>query len=822
MELVEGPTLGEQIALAPIPPEDVLSIARQIAEALEAAHEQGIVHRDLKPANVKVKPDGTVKVLDFGLAKLVEASGAGGASQAAGSGGLSMSPTITTPAMTQMGVILGTAAYMSPEQARGAPADRRADVWAFGCVVYEMLTGRAVFEGKTVSDVLAGVLRIDPEWQRLPAAIHPRLRLMLERCLARDPRDRYQGISDARVDIEVAQNDPGGESVNATSRHDLSSRSLVRRGAALALAATVGAALAVVGMRAAFSVDVEPAASIRFNLSPPDAALFDSSAGVPFAVSPDGRTIAFVARSAGGNSQLWLQSLDAERAQPLQGTVNATSPFWSPDSEWIAFYAGGNLKKIHHAGGEPQTITATRSVGEGGSAWSTNGTILFKAGRLEGPWLGVSAQGGPVSEVTRLGEGENSHIWASFLPDGIHFVHRVWGGTRRGIYLASLDGNPSRLLLAEGDDTAERGVAYVPGFLLFLRNGALVARRFDEQRLEVLSEEVRLVDDVPACCGSWDPWSVSANGVVVFWRNQWGYDAVLRWYARDGSSSPAVDAPARYGGFALSPDDRRIAFERFRAGGLRDLWVLDESREAETRLTFDGDSFSPVWSPDGMEIAFSSSRGNVPDVYSTRGVGVANDEAKRVTEKTPAVEIPGSWVRNGSEIVYTVQNPDGQTDLRRVLLPDHKEERLEVSGPYNEGSPRVSPDGRWLAYVTDASGRPEVWLASYPSGNNRVLVSRNGGILPEWRMSDGRELYYVSLEQQLMAVAITTSTSGLEAGLPFAVLRLADLLPNSEWLYRPSYAPTRDGRRFLVEVLAPGARQPPLQVIVNWPALLKD
>jgi hypothetical protein len=260
MELVEGPTLGEQIALAPIPPEDVLSIARQIAEALEAAHEQGIVHRDLKPANVKVKPDGMVKVLDFGLAKLVEASGAGGASQAGGLGGLSMSPTITTPAMTQMGMILGTAAYMSPEQARGAPADRRADVWAFGCVVYEMLTGRAVFEGKTVSDVLAGVLRIDPEWQRLPAAIHPRLRLMLERCLARDARDRYQGISDARVDVEVAQNDPGGATLNAASRHDRPSRSLVRRGAALALAAAVGAALAVVGMLATRPDSVEPSA----------------------------------------------------------------------------------------------------------------------------------------------------------------------------------------------------------------------------------------------------------------------------------------------------------------------------------------------------------------------------------------------------------------------------------------------------------------------------------------------------------------------------------------------------------------------------------
>jgi Tol biopolymer transport system component len=559
----------------------------------------------------------------------------------------------------------------------------------------------------------------------------------------------------------------------------------------------------------------------RFNLSPPEAALFDASgAGIPFAVSPDGRTIAFVVRSAGANSQLWLQSLDAERAQPLQGADNASSPFWSPDSEWIAFYAGGNLKKIRRAGGEPQTITATRSDGQGGSAWSANDTILFKSGRFEGPWMGVSAQGGAVRQVTRLAQGEDTHIWAAFLPDQTHFVHRVWGDSgHNGIYLADLNGGPSRLLLP---DTGERGLAYVPGFLLFLRDSALVARRFDEQRLEVLSEEIRLVDNVPACCGSWDPWSASANGVLVFWRNHYGYDAVLRWYARDGTSTPAVDAPARYGSFALSPDDRRLAFERFRTDGMRDLWIRDESRDAETRLTFDGDSFSPVWSPDGKEIAFSSSRGNAPDVYTRSALGSANDEAQRVTEKTTAVEIPGSWVQKGNEIVFAVQNPDGQTDLRRVILADHKEERLSLSGPFNEGYPRVSPDGRWIAYVTDASGRPEVWLASYPSGNNPVLVSRNGGTLPEWRMSDGRELYYISPDQQVMAVPITTTASGIEAGLPSVILRLAEVRPNSDWVFRPSYAPTRDGRRFLVEVLAPGARQPPLQVIVNWPALLKD
>ena len=821
MELVDGLTLADRIAAGSIPVEEALAIARQMADALEAAHEQGIVHRDLKPANVKVRPDGTVKVLDFGLAKLVEAGGAGRASEA---GGLSMSPTITTPAMTQMGVILGTAAYMSPEQARGGPADRRADVWAFGCVVYEMLTGRAVFAGKTVSDVLAGVLRVDPEWQHLPTALHPRLRLALERCLTRDARDRYQGIADARVDIEVALRDPAGALLDAARRDDRPAQSVAFRWAGLMLAAAAGALIAVVATSAMYPArNTSAGPSVRFGLAPPDGAMFGASGfGVPFAVSPNGRTVVFVARAPGGSFQLWVQSLDAERAQPLQGTEGATSPFWSPDSEWVAFYAGGTLRKIRRTGGEPRTIAETKSDGQGGSAWSTNDTILFKSGRFEAPWLGVSAQGGPVSTVTRLAEGEDTHIWPAFLPDGRHFVHRVWGGDREGIYLASLDGDAPRLLLGDPSDlVVERGLAYMPGFLLFVRDSVLVARRFDEERLEVLDEEFRLVDDIPACCGSWDPWSVSSTGVLTYWRNNWGYETVLRWYARDGTSSTVIDTPARYSGLSLSPDDGRIAFARF-LGGRRDVWVRDVTRDTETRLTFDGDAFSPVWSPKETEVSFSSARGNVPDVHVTSAIGGAGDEARRLTAKTSAVEIPGSWAPDGTEIVFTVQNPDGQSDLSRVHLPDGKEERLPLSGPFNDSSPRLSPDGKWIAYVTDTSGHPEVWLASYPSGSNRVPVSRNGGVMPAWRMSDGGELYYVSLDQQLMAVSITKTVPRIDVGPPTPVLRLPELVPNAELLSDSSYAPSRDGRRFLVEVLAPGVRQPPLQVIVNWQALLED
>ena len=537
---------------------------------------------------------------------------------------------------------------------------------------------------------------------------------------------------------------------------------------------------------------------------------------------PNGRYIAFITRATSGASQLWVQPLDAERPQPLQGTEDATAPFWSPDSQWIGFYAGGNLKKIRRTGGEAQTIIATRAYGAGGSAWSTNNTILFKSGRFEAPFLAVSAQGGPVSQATQFRDGQDTHIWPSFLPDGKRFVYRAWGGEREGVYLSSVEGGEPRLLLpAQRGVDPERGLAYVPGFLLFMRNGALIARRFDEARVEVLNEEFRIVDAIPACCGSWDPWSVSANGVLTYWRSPLGHDSVVRRYARDGTSTTVIDAPARYSGLALSSDDRRVSFTRFLSGGLRDIWIRDLSRDTETRLTFDGDAFSPVWSIDGSQIAFSSSRGNVPDVYVSSSLGGGSDQAKRVTELTTAVDTPGSWSPDGRAIVYTSQNPDGQSDVRRVQLTDNKEERLSISGPFNEGYPRISPDGKWLAYVTDASGRPEVWLASYPAGDNRTPVSRGGGVMPEWRMSDGGELYYMSLDQRLMAVSIKSAASGIDVGPPSAIIRVPDLTPNLEWLYRSSYAPSRDGHHFLVEVLAPGVTQPPLQVIINWPALLQ-
>jgi Tol biopolymer transport system component len=720
--------------------------------------------------------------------------------------------------MTQAGVILGTAAYMSPEQARGVAADRRSDVWAFGCIVYEMLTGQSAFDGKTVSDVLAGVLRADPDWRLLPPALHPRLSLMLERCMARETRDRYQGIADARVDIEAARKDPtGGIAVLPAG----TPAAPVRRGwPALTLAVLTGAVAAAAALVLWYPAGSAEETAIRFGLSPPEGAMFSApeDGGIPFAVSPDGRAIAFVARHPGEAPRLWLQRLDSERALPLQGTDGGISPFWSADGEWLAFYADGNLKKIRPGGGEPQTITTTNASGSGGSAWSPGDTILFKSGRFEATWLAVSAQGGSVSDASRFVEGENTHIWPSFLDDGRHFVHQVWG-MRNGFVLDSLDGGTPRLLKAI--TASERGLAHVPGYLLFVRDSALIARRFNEERLDLEDEEFRVADGIPVCCGSWDPWSVSPT-VLALWRNSVGYDTVLRWYARDGTFTEAVGTPGRYAGIALSRDGQRIAFSRFVAGGARDVWVRDAARDTETRLTFDGDSFSPVWSPNGETIAFSSSRQGVPDVYVTTAAGGTSDQARRVSAMTTAVDIPGSWTPDGRDVVYTAGTPDARADVRTVHLSDTAEKRFSSSGPFRVGSPRVSPDGKWIAYVTDASGRPEVWLAAYPSGEMRVPVSRNGGMSPEWKADDGRELYYLSFDQRLMAVTLAPGSGGLSVGPPKQILHLPEMVPLEPGAQTSrSYAPTADGRRFLVETLAPGVRQPPIQVIVNWQALLK-
>ena len=509
MELVEGDDLSERIARGPIPIEDALPIAAQIAEGLEAAHEQGIIHRDLKPANVKVRPDGTVKVLDFGLAKAMEPTGAAGVNK-------SFAPTITTPAMTHAGMILGTAAYMSPEQAKGRPVDRRADIWAFGAVLYEMLTGRRAFAGDDVSEVLASVLAREPDWTRLPAALSPALGTCIRRCLDKNPGRGGHSASDLRIELEAIAAAPR-RAPEAAPEAGLVVPARTRRlrmafVAAASLAAGVLAAVLVVGSQAL----PEPQ-SVRFEISAPDKATFDS--GLPGSstaafnagsLSPDGRWIAFTARDETGQVLLWVRALDDVTARALPGTEGAALPFWSPDSRAIAFFTPGKLKTIDPTGGPVQTIS-DGFTGRGGT-WNSEGVIVFAAGRTT-PLFRVSASGGDPSPVTRLKPGEAGHRFPSFLPDGRRFLYlRVaTEGDVATVMVGSLDGGETRELTA-----ADSPAVYAsPGYLLFVRQGTLLARAFDATRLEFMGEPIPIAQQV-TFDNSARGFSVSDEGTLAY------------------------------------------------------------------------------------------------------------------------------------------------------------------------------------------------------------------------------------------------------------------------------------------------------------------
>ena len=818
---MEGPTLADRISdvgrvprsgPAGLPLDEALPIARQIADALEAAHEQGIIHRDLKPANIKVRPDGTVKVLDFGLAKAMD--NVGRVPQSGPAAEASMSPTITTPAMTQAGMILGTAAYMSPEQAKGRTVDKRSDIWAFGCVLYEMLTGRRAFHAEDVSETLATVLMKEPDWAALPATTPPTVSVVLRRCLQKDRKQRVRDIGDVSLALE-------GAFETAAPASPTGAPVVSRTGRRVAWAAALGiVSLAALGWGAfAYFRPAPPAAeAIRFFMSPPDAWNFQSLTDatgvspVPMAVSPDGRRMAFVAVGAGNSALLWIRSLDTLTAQSLAGTDGASSPFWSPDSRSLGFFAGGKLKKIDVAGGPP--ITLCDAPSSRGGSWSRDGIIVFNPANAVALQK-VPAAGGTPTAATVLVADETAHRRPFFLPDGRHFLYSAASGAQTAglsIYVASLDSADRKLLLTADANNA----LYSQGHLLFLRETTLMAQPFDAQRLELagepfpIAEQIQLSQTVPPN----GFFSASEHGVLAYQTGTGAAGSQLVWFDRSGKELGVLGEPAAYSDIELSPDGKQASVSvPEQSGRARDVWLYDVARGLKTRLTFDAaDELALIWSPDGSRAVFNSRRNGQLDLYQKAADGSGTEDVllEDNRQKTPV-----SWSADGRFILYRSGGGPTGNDLFVLPLSGDRKPIPFVNTQFGEVTGAFSPDGRWVAYVSNESGRNEVYVAPFPGPGGKRQVSTGGGTQPRWRR-DGMEMFYFTPDNTLMAAAVDGRGASFEAG------EVKPLFETRRTGARSQYAVSTDGQRFLINTASEQAASAPIAVVVNWTAGLTD
>ncbi|MBI3048532.1 MAG: serine/threonine-protein kinase [Acidobacteria bacterium] len=815
-ELLEGDTLRERLFVAALPVRKAVEYAVQVAHGLAAAHEKGITHRDLKPENVFVTSDGQVKILDFGLAKLTQAEPA--------LSGISALPT--TPPDTLPGVVLGTIGYMSPEQVRGQQADHRSDIFAFGAILYEMLSGKRAFRRETAIETMSAILKEDPP--DLPVAerhIPPALARIVDRCLEKNPAARFKSADDLAFALEAlsspSERAEGSAAIAAipVSR----SRERLRWGG---VGVVCGAALAVLTAGAAgylTSPPLETGAYRSAILPSPGVSLTPLlTPNARFALSPDGRRLAFVGVEAGGVTRLWVQPLDAVSAQPLPGTNQASVPFWSPNSRFIGFYAGGKLKTIDAAGGPPSTLADV--TGTPGATWNQEGTILFANFEPGSPLRRVSASGGEASAATTLNadEGETRHWFPFFLPDGRHFLYLGVGSktggpsTPNGIYVGALDSNERKLLVPGGSS-----VMYAQGYLFFLREQMLMAQPFDVDRLELTGDAVAVAQLVTTGgqSGMAGGFSVSATGVLAYQTGPAGVGGQgspttqLVWVDRTGKQIGTLGDPAQYADLQLAPDGRQAVVSFFdSARGNRDIWIFDVARGLRTRFTFDAvDEFSSAWSPDGSRLVFNSRRKASLDLYvkPSSGAGAEEELLADSFDKYPL-----DWSPDGRFVLYGAVVPSTGNDLWVLPLSGDRKPVPFLPTPFNEVNGQFSPDGRWIAYVSNESGRNEVYVAPFPGPGGKWQISTAGGNWPRWR-HDGMEIYYLGLDNRLMAATVNGQ------GAAFMVGAVRPLFETRAGAPRLSYDISPDSQRFLVNMLPEAAAPAPITLVVNWPALLR-
>jgi len=756
MEWVDGDTLADRIARGPLRAEDALAIAKQMADALEAAHGAGVIHRDLKPSNVKVRPDGSVKVLDFGLAKALNP----------------MEPTeddaLTMTAQAGQTVMIGTAPYMSPEQARGQKVDKRTDVWAFGCVLYEMLAGRRAFAGENSAATVAAIVHDEPSWEGVPPFVRP----LLQRCLEKNPARRLRDLGDAMSLVEIA-------SSSSTSVP------IPTHGKSRWISGVAIASLSLIVAAVVYLAPTRPVpAVVRFTVEVPR-----GRGDLGSAISPDGRRLAFVAAGPTGEDLLVIRHLDKLESTPLAGTDGAYSPFWSPDSESIGFFSQGKLKRVSASGGSVQTlcdVLSPASIPAG--AWGANDSIIFA--QSFGPIHKVSALGGTATPVTVVNEArrEFGHYNPHFLPDGVHFAYEV-GATpeRLGIRVGSVQSPETTQLIPKSffpfAVTSE-------GVVVVAEQGFLKALKPEGTQVATVSERIPISGGVLAL-------TVSANGTIAYASQA---RTQLTWFDRSGQRLETVGPAGWNLAPALSPDDTKVA-----VGRDGDIWVLDLVRGGETRLTTDaGTEAWPLWSPDGSHILFQ--RGLTGTLVQKPSSGVGTEEV--LLESAVA---PFGWSADGRFVTYMAWGATTLGDLYTLSMGKERKTQPYLQTKFQEAENQLSPDGKMMAYDSFDSGRYDIYVQTFPPSHERWHISTAGGTQPAWR-SDGRELFYLGLDRRLMAVDITT-TPRFHAGVPRALFRLA----GPTGAVRNSYSPSRDGQRFLVNSYVEDTTST-IAVLLNWTA----
>jgi Tol biopolymer transport system component/tRNA A-37 threonylcarbamoyl transferase component Bud32 len=793
-ELLEGESVKERLDDGTIAQRKATDYALQVAHGLAAAHEKGIVHRDLKPDNLFITNDDRVKILDFGIAKLIEPVGEG----------VAQTDIATRKVQTDPGTVMGTVGYMSPEQVRGRHVDHRSDIFSFGAVLYEMLSGQRAFRGDSAVETLNAILKEEPAElsARTNRNISPALERVVWHCLEKSPERRFQSARDVAFALENVSATSSGSTQTGIVAAPLRAKNRERL---IWIGVSALILVAVAALAFAYLSRTQTAAhSVRLSLAAP----FKASLPARVTVSPDGLRIAFIANNAEGKRVLWVRPLDSLTAQPLVGTDGAVSPFWSPDSRLVGYFANGKLFKVDASGGRPQALC---DVGESrGGAWNSDGVILFSG--LEGLYR-VSAQGGAPVLATKVAPKEEAHRWPYFLPDGRHFVFLADAATTEDhhIRVGSLESQESQILFG----AVSRIVYAPPGYLLYVSQGALVALTFDARALKVTGDPTTIAEHIAEVGDNHEfDFSVSDDGVLAY--QSGNPNSQLTWFDRTGKKLNSVGESANYDTVSLSPDERRAAVTLLDADGrIADVWLLDLTRDSISRLTFDpSGEGNPVWSPDSNNIVYSSNRlgGGQVNLYEKAASGAGDDQ---LLLQSATAKYATSWLRDGQFILF--ENWPLRAKAGIWLLPltgERQPKPLLQTVAFDQTGGQFSPDGRFVAYMSNESGRTEVYVRPFPLSDDKWPISSGGGQRPLWR-ADGKELFYVT-EGRLMSAEIRASGK-FESSVPEQLFR-TNIKNQGDGL---CYAAAADGQRFLVNTFVEGDNPAPMIVVLNWTADLK-